>query len=268
MSRKRQIVASAVNLVEAAQVSARLRDVSARGPRVEGAPPWYRIEVNVGAASVWIYDEIGEWGVSALDFVAELRAVHAPAIVVHINSPGGSIFDGFAIYNALLNHPARVTTRVEGVAASAASFIAQAGDEIVADEASTMMVHGGSGICIGKAADMREMADLLDKLDGQMAAIYAQRTERPTAEWLEQMPTDRWYTSDEAHAAGLVDRIERRPSGETPPPPDGSASPSVVAEADPFDFAAAVGAASSADNPQTASAGERGDPLDFTMITG
>lgn len=266
MSRKRQIVASAVDLAAAAQTADRLRAVAHRAPRAD-VKQWYRIAASATDAEVWIYDEIGDWGVTAMDFVAELRTIHAPTLTVHINSPGGSIFDGFAIYNALLSHPARVTTRVEGIAASAASFIAQAGDEIVAAEASSMMVHGGSGVCVGKAADMREMADLLDKLDGQMAAIYAQRTERPTAEWLEQMPSDTWYTSSEALAAGLVDRIDSGRPATGPDESDDDDQPAQTAAApDWADLFAS--AADTTDNPPPAGSEPGADVLDFaTMFT-
>ncbi len=235
MSRKRQTVASVVDLVACAQTATRLREVAARGPKTE-AKQWYRVSALDGSTTeIMIYDEIGEWGITAADFVAELRGVHTPNITVRVNSGGGSIFDGFAIYNALLNHNARVVARVEGVAASAASFIVQAADEIVAAEASTMMVHGGSGMCYGKAADMREMAGLLDKLDGQMAAIYAQRTERPAAEWLAQMNVDTWYTADEAKAAGLVDRVETAGEGTTGETAAAGVVP--VASSEPLDFA-------------------------------
>lgn len=210
MSKKRGAVAKVVDLTASLHAADRLRQVATRDKDKNG--PWYSIKA-LGAldTEVLIYAEIGEWGVTAIDFIQELRSVASPNITVRINSPGGQIFDGFAIYNALLNHPAHVTAHVDGVAASAASFIAQAADEIIVAKASSMMVHGGSGMCIGKAADMRTMADLLDKLDGQMAAIYAQRTERPTAEWLAQMGTDTWYTADEAVAAGLADRVADAP---------------------------------------------------------
>lgn len=223
MSRKRQIVASAVNLADGAAAADRLRVLAGQQRRGAGerggeAKAWYRVVARDALTTeIMIYDEISDWGVTAYDFVSELRGIVTPNVTVRINSPGGSIFDGFAIYNALLSHPARVKTQIDGIAASAASFIAQAGDEIVAAEASTMMVHGGSGLCWGKAADMREMADLLDKLDGQMAQIYAQRTERPVDEWLAQMPLDTWYTSSEALVAGLVDRVEAPRAGDTEP---------------------------------------------------
>lgn len=206
MSKRRGAVTSVMDLTASLHAVNRLRELSARDQTKSN--PWYSIKAQgVLDTEVLIYAEIGEWGVTALDFVQELRAIATPNIHVRINSPGGAVFDGFSIYNALLNHPARVTAYIDGVAASAASFIAQAADDIVCAKASSMMVHGASGVCVGKSADMREMADLLDKLNGQMAAIYAQRTERPAAEWLAQMGGDTWYTAEEAVAAGLADRV-------------------------------------------------------------
>lgn len=186
--------------------------------------PWFKVTaLSALDTEVMIYDEISEYGVTALDFVQELRAIATPNLTVRINSPGGQIFDGFAIYNALLNHPSRVTAYIDGVAASAASFIAQAADEIIVADASTMMVHGGSGLCYGKKQDMKNMHDLLDKLDGQMASIYAQRTERPAAEWMTQLDEDTWYTAQEAVAAGLADRVAA--------PPERVAAPAEVVDA-------------------------------------
>lgn len=224
----------------------RIRQVVARDQTKNA--PWYRINaLSALDTEVMIYNEIGEWGVTAIDFVQELKAIATPNISVRINSPGGAVFDGFAIYNALLNHPAKVTAYVDGVAASAASFIAQAADEIIVAEASSMMVHGCSGICIGKKGDMREMAAMMEKLDGQMASIYAQRTERPQGEWMAQMDEDTWYTAEEAVLAGLADRVAEPPkrtteaaqpldarTTDTPVATDEPAQASTVDEDDPL----------------------------------
>lgn len=207
MSHKRLALGSLrAAVTKAMPVVDQLRHLTARDQTKNQA--WYKVNaLSASETEVMIYAEIGEWGVTALDFVQELRGIVTPNLTVRINSPGGAVFDGFAIYNALLNHPAKVTAYVDGVAASAASFIAQAADEIVVAEASTMMVHGCSGICIGKAGDLEVAAGMMRKIDSQMAAIYAQRSERPAAEWLEQMADDRWYTAEEAVAAGLADRV-------------------------------------------------------------
>jgi ATP-dependent protease ClpP protease subunit len=175
---------------------------------VQTKTDWYRI-VNKAdrSASVMIYDEIGFYGVSATDFVKEISALDVDSIEVQINSPGGDVFDGIAIYNALKNHPAKVTTRVDGIAASAASFIAQAGDDRVMTRNGQMMIHDASGLCIGNAADMRSMTDLLDKASDNIADIYEQASGKPAAEWRVAMLAETWYSADEAVAAGLADSV-------------------------------------------------------------
>ena len=138
---------------------------------IKGAPPrkpgadWFRIEnLSAEEASIYIYDEIGFWGTSAQGFVDQLNAITSPKITVHINSPGGEVFDGIAIHTALATSKAHVTTFITGVAASAASYIAMAGDTIKMARNATMMLHDASGLCWGNATTMRTEADLLDKL--------------------------------------------------------------------------------------------------------
>lgn len=156
-------------------------------------------------ADVYIYDEIGFWGTTASDFVTQLNNLDVSKINVHINSPGGEIFDGLAIFNALDKHDAEVTVYVDALAASAASFIAQAGDKIVMSQGAMMMIHDGSGLVWGNAADMRQTADLLDKLSDNIASIYADAAGGTTEEWRELMRAETWYTADEAVAANLAD---------------------------------------------------------------
>lgn len=167
---------------------------------------WYRI-ANAGGdtASVYLYDEIGWFGTTAQGFADVLNAITTPRIDLHINSPGGDVFDGLAIHSCLRNHPARVTTYVDGLAASAASFIALAGDRVVMARNAIMMIHDAWGLAIGNAADMRQLADLLDKLSDNIADIYARRTGGTVAQWREQMLAETWYTGAEAVAAGLAD---------------------------------------------------------------
>jgi ATP-dependent protease ClpP protease subunit len=174
----------------------------------QGRNSWYKISNTAAGAEVLLYDEIGWFGVTANDFARELQALDTDAITLRINSPGGDVFDGLAIYNALRNHPATVTTRIDGLAASAASFIAMAGDKIVAEKASQIMIHDAMGAAIGlDAAEMRDMADLLDKTSGTIAGIYGDRAGTPAADWRTAMQTETWYTADEALAAGLVDEV-------------------------------------------------------------
>lgn len=178
----------------------------------QGRNDWYRIEnkANTSTASIYIYDEIGYWGVTANDFVRDLNALDSSvkSIDVHLNSPGGEVYDGIAIYTALKNHPANVTTIVDGLAASAASFIAQAGKKRIACKNSTMMIHEASGLCIGNSVDMRDLADKLDKMSDNIASIYAERAGGSTTFWREAMRAESWYSAEEAKSAGLVDELD------------------------------------------------------------
>ncbi|WP_377271918.1 head maturation protease, ClpP-related [Peterkaempfera sp. SMS 1(5)a] len=174
------------------------------------ARPWYSIRNGTGAetAEVLLYDEIGGWwGTLAEDLVAELRAITAPNITVRINSPGGSVFDGISIANALRAHPAAVTVQVDGLAASIASVIALAGDRLVMAPNSMLMIHDASGGCLGNAADMQQMADLLDKISDNIASAYASKAGGTSADWRQMMLAETWYNADEAVAAGLADEV-------------------------------------------------------------
>lgn len=186
-----------------------LRTARPRAQLRQGRTDWYRITNSIGSgpATVHIYDEIGYWGITASDFVAELSQLNAAAIDLHINSPGGEIFDGIAIMNALRSHPATVTTYVDGLAASIASVIAMAGDRVVMAPNSQMMIHDGSGFCIGNAADMREMATLLDRQSDNIASVYAAKAGGDVADWRALMTAETWYTAEEAVEAGLADEV-------------------------------------------------------------
>jgi ATP-dependent Clp endopeptidase proteolytic subunit ClpP len=183
-------------------------------PVARANPHWYRIgNVAEDHVLIDIYDEIGFLGVTAQEFVKELRAVKASRIELHINSPGGDVFDAIAIYNALRHHDAAVHTVVDSLAASAASFIAMAGEKITATRNAMMMIHDAVGLSIGNAADMREMADLLDKHSDNIASIYAERAGGPVEYWRGRMAEETWYTADEAYQAGLVDEVEGESEG-------------------------------------------------------
>jgi ATP-dependent protease ClpP protease subunit len=185
---------------------------------------WFRlVNHDNGAPELHIYDEIGFWGVCAEDFVATLNEIRAPELTLRINSPGGEVFEGLVIYNALLDHPSVVNVVVDGMAASAASFVAQAGDHVTMNRGAQMMIHDASGICIGNAGDMDTMRDLLDKLSGEIAGIYAARAGGDREEWRERMRGEMWLTASEAVDTGLADQQAdtppRRP-GEDPDEPE------------------------------------------------
>lgn len=172
--------------------------------------PWCQVR-NATApdvAEVLIYDEISDWwGVCAEDVVTELRSITAPNILVRVNSPGGSVFEGLAIANALRAHPATVTVQVDGLAASIASVIALAGDRLVMAPNSMLMIHEASGGCLGNAADMQQMAGLLDKISDNIAGAYAAKAGGDAADWRALMLAETWYNAAEAVEAGLADEM-------------------------------------------------------------
>lgn len=200
--------------MDALDVARRIHNRHAARPADADARSWYRIANRDGSPTVvHIYDEIGVWGVTAADLAGEIDDLDVDELTVAVNSPGGSVFDGLAIFNSLRNHRARVTTRVDGIAASAASFIVQAGNDRVMMSGSEMMIHPAQGLGYGDAAVMRDLADLLDKQTGNIASIYAERSGRPADEFLDAMNAGdmraTWYTADEAVEAGLADRVDR-----------------------------------------------------------
>lgn len=197
-----------------------IRERAAQRAQAEGREtrPWYRIDAaESGNAVIYIYDEISWWGITARDFIEELNAITAENITVHINSPGGFVDDGIAIYNALRDHKAHVTTINDAGAYSIASVIMMAGDRVVANRHSMMMIHDALTILdvLGYfnpadldrlEADIRDVRMLLDKTSDVLAGVYAERS-GSAAEWRAAMRATTWYTAEEALAAGLVDEV-------------------------------------------------------------
>jgi ATP-dependent protease ClpP protease subunit len=187
---------------------------------------WYEIRNEASTPSVAeidIFDTIG-WEVDATTFIQDLRAIDATEIRLNVNSPGGSVFDGLAILNALRQHPARITSNVLGVAASAASFIVVgASDHVSMAANSTMMIHSASGIVLGNAEDMKQAADWLNLIDKNLAAIYASKAGGTVADWLDLMHAETWYLAEDAVKAGLADSVDA--SHQAPSAPAAKASP-------------------------------------------
>lgn len=171
---------------------------------------WYSIRAAAGGdGEIHVSDEIGGWGISARQFVEDLQALGAvQTLTVRINSPGGSFFDGVAIYNALARHPARKTVWVDGFAASAASVVAMAGDEIVMPENTMMVIHEPRGAGAGTAADIRVIAEALDRACRSIVSIYAARTERSAEDIEALLAAETWMSAQEAFDLGFTDRIE------------------------------------------------------------
>lgn len=174
----------------------------------EGRTDWYRITTNkTDGAECWIYDEIGYFGVTAADFVREFSEIDRDRISVHINSPGGEVYDGIAIFEALRQHDAEVTTYVDSLAASIASVIAMGGDRRVIARNAQMMIHDGHTFAVGNAADLRSLAGWLDAISDNIADIYADRCGGATKKWRDLMLAETWYSAREAVDAGLADEI-------------------------------------------------------------
>ena len=188
------------------QIQARLQ---AQGLR-DQARSWFAIKAEAGAeqAEVLIYDYIGWGGVTAIDFAKELKAVTAKTITVRLNTPGGDVFDGLAIYNSLKAHGAAIHVRVDGLAASIGSIIAMAGKTITMGESAFLMIHNPWALVVGNAKDMREMADTLDKIGGSLAGVYAGRPGVTIEQAQAWMDADSWFNAQEANAAGLADAVQ------------------------------------------------------------
>lgn len=197
-------------------ISARQDASAARAKALGARKRWFRIENAITTAAgttrakVYLYDPIGGWfGVTPGDFVRELDELDVDELELHINSPGGSVFDGIAIMNALRHHDARVIGYVDGLAASAASFIAVGGcDELVMSAHSELMIHDAWGLCVGSAEDMAKMAEDLDRISDNIASVYARKAGGTTTGWRDIMREERWYSDEEAVTAGLADRLD------------------------------------------------------------
>jgi len=159
------------------------------------------------APKLYVYDVIGGWDMDATEFVKAVHAIDAKAIDLHVNSPGGFVYDAVAMFEALQSHPASVAVHVDGLAASAASFLAMAGDSVDISRGGRMMIHDAQGVGVGGPADMREYADLLDAVSDDIAGYYAARAGGKPAEWRKAMTATTWYSATEAVDAGLADRV-------------------------------------------------------------
>lgn len=177
---------------------------------------WYSTRIRASApraAEVFIYGDIGQsWydeTTTAADFVKEISALDVDTLTVRINSIGGSVPDGLAIYNALKRHKASVTTAIDGMALSIASLIAMAGDTVEMSDNAMLMIHAPWTYAAGNSGQLRDQADVLDKWAAAMSTSYAAKTGKPAAEILALLTdsVDHYYTAAEALAEGFVDAV-------------------------------------------------------------
>lgn len=175
-------------------------------------------------AAIYLYDAIddwgGEWGVSASEFVAALSAIRASRLQLRLNSPGGSFFEAVAMRAALVAHPATVDVYVDGLAASAASLLATVGDRVVMAPGSQMMIHNASTFAWGNADGLRGEADLLDRIDADIANFYVGKAGGQAKSWRVRMRDETWYNAAEAVAAGLADEVAAAPTAAPAPGED------------------------------------------------
>lgn len=182
--------------------------------------PWYSIRAHARAAAespksaeVYIFGDIGEswWEetVTAKQFVQDFAAIDADQITIRINSYGGSVTDGIAIYNAIRRHPAQVSVSIEAAAYSIASLIAMAGDTVEMADNALLMIHAPWGGVRGNSKEMRDMADTLDKYAAAQASSYVRKSGMAHDDILALLTdgADHWYSADEALASGFVDAV-------------------------------------------------------------
>ncbi|WP_314148233.1 head maturation protease, ClpP-related [uncultured Leifsonia sp.] len=201
-----------------------------------------------------LYGAIGGWwsGIDAAELVPAIRDMDVDTIEVFVNSPGGDVYDAVAIRNALRNHRARIVVTIDGLAASAASFIACAGDEVVMGENAEVMIHDAWTIAVGDADDLRTAAADLDRLSANIASMYAAKAGGEPAAWRELMKAETWYSAAEAVAAGLADRLDTDTTSDddadTEPAPSNLFDLSMYAHAGRHAAAAPIPAAALATN--------------------
>lgn len=193
------------------QYAQRLRAFAPNAARTRAETP--PVTQEGSTATIRLYDVIDDWGewwgISAREFNTMLDGLEGVEhIRLLVNSPGGIVHDGIAIMNGLRNHPARVTAIVEGLAASAASFIAVSADELVMMPNSELMIHDAWSMVVGNAADMRKGAEDLDRISDNMSGVYAAKAGGTLAAWREVMVAETWYSAEEAVEIGLADRVE------------------------------------------------------------
>jgi ATP-dependent Clp protease protease subunit len=193
----------------------RAHQIAARHAKASGAGG-FRADVSAGRGSLYIYDSIGEdwWtggGVTAKSVQTALDGMKgATALDIYINSPGGDIYEAKAIFAQIERFKAggrEVVVHVDGIAASAATYVAMVGDRIITARDATWMIHEVWTLAMGNAAALRETADLLDKENGTYAERYATRTKQSVEDVRAWMAAETWMTAAEAKALGFTDEI-------------------------------------------------------------
>lgn len=176
--------------------------------------PCFTLSNSTVAPKLYVSGVIGGYDNDSYEFVQAVHGITADTVDLYINSPGGFVYDGVAMYEALQSHNATVNVHIDGLAASAASFLAMAGDNVDIAKAGRMMIHDAQGVGMGSPADMREYADLLDAVSDDISGIYAARAGGKPAAWRSAMTATTWYSAEQAVGVGLADRVAGTKSNE------------------------------------------------------
>jgi len=169
---------------------------------------WYNIQNKAGeTADVYIFDEIGTYGITAQEFITDIKDLKDTPINLRINSLGGDVFDGMAMYNVIKRREAKTTVYIEGIAASIATIISLGADEVVMAENSLFMIHNAWGGTMGEAKDMRKTAETLEKITGELTDIYRKKTGLSYDALAEMMDEETWLNANEALEMGFIDTI-------------------------------------------------------------
>lgn len=175
--------------------------------------PTLLVDDGDGPFQIYFYDMIDDWfGISAAMVVEALMMADGRDVLVHLDSPGGMVTEGLAIHSTLKQYSGDLTVRVEGLAASAASFVMLAGDSVLIEPNAMVMIHDAWDITIGPASEHRKTADLLDKVSDNIASMYATKAGTDAAEWRTAMLEETWYVGEEAVTAGLADALTEEPA--------------------------------------------------------
>jgi ATP-dependent protease ClpP protease subunit/DNA-directed RNA polymerase subunit RPC12/RpoP len=177
------------------------------GKPIDGKSPYNINALSDSETEVVIFDILGFPFNDVNQLVRDVSAIKTDKILVRLNSPGGDIIDSFALYQSLKNHPAKVTVRIEALAASAASVIALAGDEVQAYPSSLMMIHNSWVCCCGNRYDLQDTADILEKIDTNIQDIYTGRTKIGKREMSDMMKNETWLNAKEMKEKGFIDSI-------------------------------------------------------------
>jgi ATP-dependent Clp protease protease subunit len=180
----------------------------------KAAPKSFAVKAEGDGTRIELFDVIDDYyGVSASDFVAALNDIKTPEIALHLNSPGGDVFAARAMVAAIAAHPSKITAYVDGLAASAASYVAMACDSVVMQDGAMIMIHNAWTMAMGNAADMRATAGLLEKIDNSIVADYQRKTGLPADELQAMMAAETWLDASEAVAKGFADSVATNDKG-------------------------------------------------------